>query len=80
MLTAVIAITVVYIPQYFHVVRNTVLSVREEPYVEAVAARRKRRTVIRRYVFANVVHSVPVVASSTRRTRSSRWPHCPSSA
>ena len=36
-LTAAIAITVVYIPQYFRVVRNTVLSVREEPYVEAVA-------------------------------------------
>ena len=33
--TAAIAITVVYIPQYFRVVRNSVLSVREEPYVEA---------------------------------------------
>ena len=63
-LTAAIAITVVYIPQYFRVVRNTVLSVREEPYVEAGhALGAKPRTVIRRYVFANVVHSVPVVAS-----------------
>ncbi len=63
-LTAAIAITVVYIPQYFRVVRNTVLSVREEPYVEAGRALgAKPRTVIRRYVFANVVHSVPVVAS-----------------
>ena len=33
--TAAIAITVVYIPQYFRVVRNSVLSVREESYVEA---------------------------------------------
>ena len=63
-MTAAIAITVIYIPQYFRVVRNTVLSVREEPYVEAGRALGARpRTVIRRYVFANVVHSVPVVAS-----------------
>ena len=45
-------------------VRNTVLSVREEPYVEAGKALGARpRTVIRRYVFANVIQSVPVVAS-----------------
>jgi peptide/nickel transport system permease protein len=63
-ITAAIAITVVYIPQYFRVVRNTVLSVREEPYVEAGRALGARpRTVIRRYVFANVIQSVPVVAS-----------------
>ena len=62
--TAAIAITVVYIPQYFRVVRNTVLSVREEPYVEAGKALGARPgTVIRRYVFANVVQSVSVVAS-----------------
>jgi peptide/nickel transport system permease protein len=63
-LTAAIAITVVYIPQYFRVVRNSVLSVREESYVEAGRALgAKPRTVIRRYVFANVIQSVPVVAS-----------------
>jgi len=62
--TAAIAITAVYIPQYFRVVRSSVLSVREEPYVEAARALGARpRTVIRRYVFANVVQSVPVVAS-----------------
>jgi oligopeptide/dipeptide ABC transporter ATP-binding protein len=63
-LTAAIAITVVYVPQYFRVVRNSVLSVREEPYVEAARALGARpRTVIRRYVFNNVMQSVPVVAS-----------------
>ncbi|HEX3707304.1 MAG TPA: dipeptide/oligopeptide/nickel ABC transporter permease/ATP-binding protein [Mycobacteriales bacterium] len=62
--TAAIAITVVYIPQYFRVVRNSVLSVREEPYVEAGRVLgAPPRTVIRRYVFTNVVQSVPVLAS-----------------
>ena len=37
-LVAAIAITVIYIPQYFRVVRNHVISVREEPYVEAARA------------------------------------------
>jgi oligopeptide/dipeptide ABC transporter ATP-binding protein len=61
---AAVAITVVYIPQYFRVVRNSVLSVREEPYVDAARALgAKPRTVIARYVFSNVVQSVPVLGS-----------------
>jgi peptide/nickel transport system permease protein len=63
-ITAAVAITVVYIPQYFRVVRNHVLSVREEPYVEAARALgAKRRTIIRRYVFSNVIQNVPVIAT-----------------
>jgi peptide/nickel transport system permease protein len=63
-LTAAIAITVVYIPQYFRVVRNHVISVREEPYVEAARALgAKRRTIIGRYVFFNVIQNVPVIAT-----------------
>jgi oligopeptide/dipeptide ABC transporter ATP-binding protein len=62
--TAAVAITVVYIPQYFRVIRNSVLSVREEPYVEAARVLGARpRVVIRRYVLVNVVQSVPVLAS-----------------
>jgi peptide/nickel transport system permease protein len=62
--TAAIAITVVYIPQYFRVVRNHVISVREEPYVEAARALgAKPLTVMRRYVFFNVVQNVPVIAT-----------------
>ena len=54
--TAAIAITVVYIPQYFRVVRNHVISVREEPYVEAARALgAPRRTIVRRYVLSNVI-------------------------
>ena len=63
-LTAALAISVVYIPQYFRVLRNHVTSVREEPYVEAARALgAKPRTIIGRYVFFNVIQNVPVIAS-----------------
>jgi peptide/nickel transport system permease protein len=62
--TAALAITVVYIPQYFRVVRNHVISVREEPYVEAARALgAPRRTIIRKYVLSNVVQNVPPIAT-----------------
>lgn len=62
--TAALAITIVYIPQYFKVVRNSVISVREEPYVEAARALGARpRTIIGRYVTLNVIQSVPVLAT-----------------
>jgi peptide/nickel transport system permease protein len=62
--TAAMAITVAYVPQYFRVVRNHVISVREETYVEAARALGARPlTVIRKYVFFNVVQNVPVLAT-----------------
>lgn len=62
--TAAIAITVVYVPQYFRVVRNHVISVREETYVEAARALGASPfTIIRKYVFFNVVQNVPVIAT-----------------
>jgi peptide/nickel transport system permease protein len=62
--TAAVAISVVYVPQYFRVVRNHVISVREEPYVEAAIALGARpHTVIGRYVFYNVIQNVPVIAT-----------------
>ena len=62
--TAAVAITVVYVPQYFRVVRNHVISVREEPYVEAARALgAKRRTIIGRYIFNNVIQNVPPIAT-----------------
>ena len=61
---AAIAITVVYIPQYFRVVRASTLSAREATYVEAARALGARpSTIIRRYLFANVIQSVPVIAT-----------------
>jgi peptide/nickel transport system permease protein len=62
--TAAIAITVTYVPQYFRVVRNHVISVREETYVEAARALGAGPfTIMRRYVFFNVVQNVPVIAT-----------------
>ena len=62
--TAAIAITAVYVPQYFRVVRNHVISVREESYVEAARALgAPRRTIISRYVLQNVIQNVPALAT-----------------
>lgn len=63
-ITAAVAITVVYIPQYFRVVRNSTLSAREATYVEAARAIGARpRTIVGKYLFSNVIQSVPVIAT-----------------
>jgi peptide/nickel transport system permease protein len=63
-ITTAMAITVVYVPQYYRVVRASTLSAREATYVEAARAMgAPARTVITRYLFVNVVHSVPVIAT-----------------
>ncbi|MFT5223136.1 MAG: peptide/nickel transport system permease protein [Glaciecola sp.] len=60
--SAAVSVGVVYIPQYFRVVRNQVLSVKQEVYVEAARSLgAKPRTIITRYVFFNVVSSIPVI-------------------
>lgn len=62
--TAALAITVVYVPQYFRIVRSATVSAREATYVEAARALgAPPRTVMFRYLFGNVVHSVPVIAT-----------------
>lgn len=63
-LVAALAITIVYVPQYFRVLRNHVTSVREEPYVEAARALGARPfTILTRYIFFNVIQTVPVLAT-----------------
>jgi peptide/nickel transport system permease protein len=63
-MSAALSITVIYVPQYFRVIRNSVISVREAPYVEAAQVLGARpRTVIGKYVFGNVVQNVPVIAT-----------------
>jgi ABC-type dipeptide/oligopeptide/nickel transport system permease subunit len=59
-----ISITVVYVPQYFRVVRNATVSAREEPYVEAARAiGAKPPAIVMRYIFSNVIQTVPVIAT-----------------
>jgi peptide/nickel transport system permease protein len=63
-LAAAISITVVYVPQYFRVVRNATVAAREQPYVEAARALgAPPRVIMMRYVFGNVVQTVPVIAT-----------------
>ncbi len=61
---AAVSLTVIYIPQYFRVVRNTTVSAREATYVEAARAiGASNTTIMRRYLFGNVVQSVPVIGT-----------------
>jgi peptide/nickel transport system permease protein len=59
-----LSLTAVYVPQYFRVVRNTTVSAKEATYVEAARAiGAKDGVIMRRYLFGNVVHSVPVLGT-----------------
>ncbi|HBX82533.1 MAG: ABC transporter permease [Propionibacteriaceae bacterium] len=63
-ISAALSLTVIYIPQYFRVVRNTTVSAREATYVEAARALgAKNGTIMGRYLFSNVIQSVPVIAT-----------------
>jgi peptide/nickel transport system permease protein len=63
-IAAAVAITVVYVPQYFRVVRNATVAAREETYVEAARALGASPfAIMTRYVFGNVVQTVPVIAT-----------------
>jgi len=58
------SLSAIYIPQYFRVVRNTTVSAKEATYVEAARAIGAGDGVImRRYLFGNVVQSVPVLGT-----------------
>ena len=61
-LNASIALCVVYIPQYFRLVRNQTSQVKSELYIEAaVSMGASPLWVIRKYLLKNVLTSVPVV-------------------
>jgi peptide/nickel transport system permease protein len=64
MLNIAVAIAVIYIPVYFRLVRSQVLSVKEEPYVEAARSLGARAlTILGLYVFPNVIPSIVVIFS-----------------
>lgn len=61
-LNAAIALSIAYIPQYYRVVRNHTVSVKTELFVEAAQAMGASTwRVLSRYLFLNVVQSVPVL-------------------
>ncbi|NCJ07191.1 ABC transporter permease subunit [Synechococcales cyanobacterium C] len=61
-LNAAIALSVAYIPQYYRVVRNHTVSVKTELFVEAAQALGASSwRVLTRYLFLNVIQSVPVL-------------------
>ena len=59
-----LSLTVIYIPQYFRVVRNTTISAKQATYVEAARALGASDfAIMRRYLFGNVIQSVPVIGT-----------------
>jgi peptide/nickel transport system permease protein len=59
-----LAIAVVYIPSYYRVVRSQTLAIKELPYVEAArSVGAGYFSVIRKYIWPNVIPSVIVVAT-----------------
>ncbi|QGG39945.1 dipeptide ABC transporter ATP-binding protein [Aeromicrobium yanjiei] len=63
-LAAALSITVVFVPQYYRVIRNATLSVKAEPYVDAakvVGVRTPR--ILRKHIFSNVSSSLPVIGT-----------------
>ncbi len=63
-MAAAISITVVFIPQYFRVIRNATIAVKVEPYVDSarvVGVRTPR--ILRKHIFSNVSSSLPVIGT-----------------
>ena len=61
-LNAAVALCVVYVPQYFRVVRNQTVQVKSELYIEAAKSMGASPIwIIRKYIFKNVLNSVPVL-------------------
>jgi peptide/nickel transport system permease protein len=59
---AAIALSISYIPQYYRIVRNHTVSVKTELFIEAAQAMGASTwRVLFRYLFANVIQSVPVL-------------------
>lgn len=64
LINVAIAVSVIYIPTFFRVVRGQVLSIKEELYVEAAKSLgAKKLTILTKYIFPNVIPSVVVVFS-----------------
>jgi len=64
LINVAIAVSVIYIPTFFRVVRGQVLSIKEELYIEAAKSLgASSLSLLTRYIFPNVIPSVVVVFS-----------------
>lgn len=64
MLNIIIAISVLYIPTYYRIVRGQTLTVKEEVFVEAAKSIGSRQIeILSRYIFPNVIPSVAIIFS-----------------
>lgn len=61
-INAAIALSIAYVPQYYRVVRNHTVSIKTELFIEAAQAMGASTwVVLSRYLFLNVIQSVPVL-------------------
>lgn len=61
-INAAIALSIAYVPQYYRLVRNHTVSVKTELFIEAAQAMgASTRRILSRYLFFNVIQSVPVL-------------------
>jgi peptide/nickel transport system permease protein len=64
LINVAVAISVIYIPVFFRVVRGQTLSVKEELYIDAARSLGvKQLDILRHYIFPNVIPSVVVIFS-----------------
>ncbi len=60
----IVSIAVLYVPTYYRIVRGQTLSVKKELYVEAARSLgTKWTTILRKYIFPNVIPSVVIIFS-----------------
>lgn len=60
--SAAIAITAIFVPQYFRVVRNATVAVKTEPYVDAARVTgASTARILFRHILSNVVQTLPVI-------------------
>lgn len=60
--SAAIAITAIFVPQYFRVIRNATVAVKTEPYVDAARVTgASTPRILFRHILANVVQTLPVI-------------------
>jgi peptide/nickel transport system permease protein len=63
-LSAAVAITAIFVPQYFRVIRNATLAVKQEPFVDAARVTgASTARILFRHILANVTQTLPVIVT-----------------